>query len=103
MHGELCAGHMINHSSETDVRMIFVPLPKSFPPELLCLIPSVNAKSMKASRRWAIAVVALKDINADEGEDDDLGGGRREIFFDYGQNPKTLGWSGPKDAEGASE
>jgi hypothetical protein len=78
---------MINHADKTDVRMIFVPLPSDFPSEILCLVPSVNARNMTPKRRWAVAVVALEDLDASEGS--------RELFFDYGQNPETLGWSGP--------
>ena len=86
----MALGHLINHTDQSMVRMIFVPLPKHFGQELLCLVPSVNASHLDRSRRFVVAIVALEDMELSEGE---VGG--KEIYFDYGHSPTTLGWQGP--------
>jgi hypothetical protein len=82
----LSVGHLINHSSEIpSVRMIFVPMPKDFSKDLLSLVPSVNARPDRA-RRWVIAVVALRDMDADSAVTE------AELFLNYGRNPSKMGW-----------
>lgn len=82
MRNVLALGHLINHRAEQpSVRMIFVPLPEDYPPDLLMLAPNVNARPDK-SRRWIIAAVAIREIHENEGE----------LFLDYGRCPKSLGW-----------
>lgn len=78
----LALGHLINHrADQPSVRMMFVPLPEDYPPDLLMLAPNVNARPDK-TRRWIIAAVAIREIHESEGE----------LFLDYGRCPKSVGW-----------